>query len=119
MTRTLQILHDLGVLDAALLVAHEAACSVLVWTVFCRAARTDRHTVRRSIRHAFGLLGAAACMGLAAPALGWRPDPVTLALLIAIAAVQIATARYWHHGPPPQFLRPELRQFARRLEDRP
>ncbi|WP_207186263.1 hypothetical protein [Rhodocyclus purpureus] len=91
----------------AMILAHELLCVVLLYTVFCRAVRTD-HTVRVDVRAAFCLLGAVACIGVPAPLI-WDgvPSTFTLALLAVITVVQVVTARHWANGVPIGFYKPE------------
>ena len=68
-------------MNDALLLAHELLCAILIYTVFCRAVRTD-HTVRVDVRLSFFILGVVACLGMPAPLIwGFIPNTFTLLLL--------------------------------------
>ena len=83
---------------------HVMLSLALLGSQFCRAIATDKHT-RLPILLAFYALTAAAVFSLFAPIVikGWRPSWETVALLAAITAVQIVTARYWRNGTPRAF----------------
>ena len=74
---------------------HVMLSLALLASQFCRAIATDKHT-RLPILLAFYALTAAAVFSLFAPVVivGWRPSWDTAALLAAITAVQVVTARY-------------------------
>jgi len=92
---------------AALLVMHEALCLVVLWSVFCRAVQSTSR-VRVAVRASFVALGLVASAGLVAPlAWGLQPGWFSMALLAAIALVQIVTAHYWRNGVPARFYRPD------------
>lgn len=83
---------------------HVMLSLALLGSQFCRAIATDKHT-RLPILLAFYALTAAAVFSLFAPIVlkGWRPSWDTVALLAAITAVQVVTARYWRNGTPRAF----------------
>lgn len=83
---------------------HVMLSLALLVSQFCRAIATDKHT-RMPILLAFYALTAAAVFSLFAPIVlkGWRPSWDTVALLAAITAVQVVTARYWRNGTPRDF----------------
>jgi asparagine N-glycosylation enzyme membrane subunit Stt3 len=83
----------------------EAAALALVCSLFCRASHTSKGNTRRDIRWAFTFLGVVAIVATLAPFWGYDPDPLTIALLAAIAVVQITTAYHWRRGVPAQFRR--------------
>lgn len=85
-------------------VLHVMLSLALLGSQFCRAIATDKHT-RLPILLAFYALTAAAVFSLFAPIVlkGWRPSWETVALLAAITAVQVVTARYWRNGTPRAF----------------
>lgn len=97
--------------DTLMLLLHAILCAAIFWSCFCRQARSEKHTTRPQIRAVFWLLSVAAMsLGMApwAPALWpeWPTYRVTwpeLLMLAAIAAVQLATAHYWHQGVPRSF----------------
>lgn len=88
----------------------------LVWSVFYRSALAD-HTTRFCIR--LGLTGTAAggILGMAAPLWGWTPDAVTVLIVMSIVNMQLAFAKFWKHGVPSQYTRPEFREAHRRSTD--
>lgn len=91
---------------SATLIYHELLCAVLIYTVFCRAVKTDER-VRLDVRFAFFVLGMASCLGMAAPLVwGVLPSPISLVMLTAFVAVQVTTARHWKHGVPGCFYKP-------------
>lgn len=102
----------------ALLVIHVALCVALWYSVFCRAVRSDR-TVRLDVRLSMFLLGAVALLLMLAPfRWDWRPDWLTVLLLLAIVVVQGVTAAHWRDGVPEAFLKPGCRRtFGRRAGD--
>lgn len=81
----------------------------LVWSVFYRSALAD-HTTRFCIR--LGLTGTAAggIVGMAAPLWDWTPDAVTVLIVLSIVNMQLAFARFWRHGVPHQYIKPEYRE---------
>ena len=94
-------------MNGGLLVLHEVLCLVVLWSVFCRAVQSTAR-VRVAIRASFVFLGLVASAGLVAPlAWGMHPGWFSMALLAAIALVQIVTAHYWRNGVPPRFYKPE------------
>lgn len=100
-----------------MLIAHELLCLLLIYTVFCRAVRTD-HTVRVDVRLSFFLLGVVACFGVPAPLIwGLIPNTFTLLLLAGVTIVQISTARHWVDGVPHVFYKPECAPRRRRSDD--
>lgn len=92
-------------MSLALLILHELLCSVLLWSCFCRATRTNADT-QLPVLLAFYLLSISALLATFAPLiLGWEPDAVSLMLLASISLVQTVTARYWQQSPPAAFQR--------------
>ena len=96
----------------ALEALHVLVCLALAWTCACRIAKTNDRT-RAPVRLAFVygtstslLLAAAPWLDLVWP---WfppfRPHEAVLAVLVAVIAFQVATARYWRSGPPRHFQR--------------
>lgn len=85
-----------------LLIAHEAACALLFFSVFCRMSKTTRRT-RASIRLAFWLLGTVAALGMAWPLVGWPLPWFGVLLALAIVQVQWVTSHFWSVGTPWQF----------------
>ena len=84
---------------------HEVLSAMLFITCFGRALKTNRH-VRRSILVAFWYLGIVAVVSMFVPiAFQWRPDFVSISLLLAILGVQIVTAGHWRHGVPKEFVK--------------
>lgn len=87
------------------LVLHVLLCASLWYSVFCRAVREDKH-VKVVVRLAFALLGMAALCAMVAPLVwGWRPDPVTLLLVLSMVVVQFVTAAHWRGGVPQQYVK--------------
>ncbi len=86
----------------ALLIAHELACVLLFFTVFCRMQRTTSET-RAGIRFAFLTLGTVAGLGVPWPFIGWRLEWFGVVLALAIVQVQLVTSHYWSGGTPWQF----------------
>lgn len=93
------------------LVLHVALCAAIVWSCFCRQTKSSARTTREDIRTVFWLL---AVSGLALGVAPWAPRLLpeleaytvtwpSLALLAAVAAVQMVTAKHWRHGVPPAF----------------
>ena len=85
-----------------LLIAHEAACALLFFSVFCRLTKTHHGTLL-GIRFAFFVLGVVAATGMAWPILGWPLSWFSVLLALAIVLVQLVTSHYWAHGAPWQF----------------
>lgn len=86
-----------------MLAIHELLALTLLYTCFCRAVKTNGNT-RRPVLLAFWLLSITATVCVFAPlALNWRPDTVSILLLLSIVVVQLVTAVYWRHGIPPEF----------------
>lgn len=84
------------------LLLHEAVCSALLFSVFCRLAKTDSDT-RHLIRFAFCALGAVSALGIVWPLMSWHMAWFGVLLGAAMVVVQFATARYWECGTPQQF----------------
>lgn len=89
-------------MSTLLLIAHEAACALLFFSVFCRLTKTHRGTLL-SIRSAFFVLGVVAATGMAWPILGWPLPWFSVLLALAIVLVQLVTSHYWAQGAPWQF----------------
>lgn len=104
-------------MDDVLLIAHELLCAALFWTVFQRSVSCCAR-VRVAVRMAFFGLGLVACAGMAAP-LAWHyvPDAFTVALQIAVCAVEYVTAHYWAAGVPDPFYKPGCAPRRRRAAD--
>jgi hypothetical protein len=85
-----------------LLIAHEAACALLFFNVFCRMRLTTQRT-RAAIRLAFWLLGTVAALGMAWPLVGWPLPWFGVLLALAIVQVQWVTSHYWRGGVPHSF----------------
>ena len=100
-----------------LLLAHELACAILLWGVFCRFTKSSPR-VLLSVRLVFWMLGIASCVAIIAP-LAWGDDihPASLALEWAFVAVQVVTAQHWQRGVPEQFVKPAHKPRARRKSD--
>lgn len=99
----------------ALLILQVTLGAALAWSCFCRLVRTDGNTARE-IRWAIVFEAGAAMMVAGAPFIPimlnneWWPILTTpwwvwVVLLMAAAAVQVATARYWRGGVPQDFQR--------------
>ena len=99
-------------IEALKLALHVGLCAIVFWSCFCRQAHSTKHTTRPQIRIAFWLLAVASMtLGIAPWAHSiWPECPVyrvatpNLLMLLAIAAVQLATAHYWRRGAPSRFL---------------
>lgn len=99
------------------LLLHETLCATILFSVFCRAVKSN-DKVRADVRASFFFLGIVACVGMAAPiAWGFVPDTFGLCLLAAIAGVQGVTAKHWAEGVPDRFYRPGLAPRKRRASD--
>ena len=91
------------------LTIHSLLCIVLMWSCFCRLARSDADT-RESVRMAFWLLFIVAFVAFNAP-WAWLPGEVKryiiqwtdLAVLAAFALVQVVTTNHWEAGVPLAF----------------
>ncbi len=88
----------------------------LVWSVFYRSALAD-NTTRFCIR--LGLIGTATggIVGMIAPLYGWLPDAVTVVIVLSIVNMQLAFAKFWKHGVPSQYVKPEYQETHRRSTD--
>ena len=93
------------------LLLHAALCATIVWSCFCRQAKSSERTTREDIRTVFWLLAVSSLALAVAP---WAQHLLpeleaytvtwpSLALLGAVAAVQMVTASHWRHGVPPSF----------------
>lgn len=101
-------------MDTALLLLQSAFAAALAWSCFCRLVKMDETTVPE-IGLAIWFEGLAAGLVLAAPVMpllwpelcrwtAWTTPPlIWISLVLAAALVQIATARYWRDGVPPDF----------------
>ncbi|MCT6720027.1 hypothetical protein [Acidovorax sp. K2F] len=87
---------------STLLIAHEVACLLLFFTVFCRMQKTNRRT-RAAIRLSFWALGTVAALGMAWPLMGWPLPWFGVLLSLAIVQVQWVTSHYWSGGVPGGF----------------
>jgi len=86
-----------------MLIIHEAFAVLLLYTCFCRAVKMNSGT-RRTVRLAFYALSLSALLCVFAPlTFKWRPDFVSLALLVAVVIVQMVTSSYWRDGIPQHF----------------
>lgn len=93
------------------LTLHTALCLALMWTCWCRQARSNSQTIE-AVRMAFWLMFMAAMVLLVAP-MGHKLWPDTwpryriqwpdLAMLASAVLVQFVTARHWHRGVPAAF----------------
>ncbi len=91
-----------------LLVLHAAICAAVWWSIFCRAAKSDR-TIHRSVRSAFTLLSFAVFYAATAPFIDAREVLSSQIVLAAsIGLLQMVTSRFWKHGTPPQFTNPRV-----------
>lgn len=97
------------------LILHTVLCLVLMWSCFCRQARSTS-TTRESIRMAFWLLFIASMLMAIAPwayklwpgsFARYRVTWPILLMLASVAYVQIVTARHWHRGAPAAFQKKE------------
>lgn len=80
-----------------------ALCLSVIYTVFCRAAKSDG-TTDPQVKRAFIILGIAAYLCGVLPFT--HPQRFMLgviALLVAIIYLQYVTGKFWREGPPPQF----------------
>lgn len=84
------------------LIAHELACALLFFTVFCRLIKTTRDT-HTAIRLAFWALGTVAALGMVWPLMGWPLQWFAPLLTLAIVQVQLVTSHFWSAGTPHQF----------------
>ena len=85
-----------------LLIAHEAVCLALFFSVFCRMHMTTRRT-RTAIRLSFWVLGTVAALGMAWPFTSWPLPWFGVLLALAIVQVQWVTSHYWRGGVPRSF----------------
>lgn len=84
-----------------------AAAAVVFWASFCRLTKTSAR-VFTSVRIGIWLLASTSLLALVLPPFGrWTPDPMSAAILVAIAAHQLATRRTWSHGVPHWYIRSE------------
>ena len=84
-----------------------AAAAVVFLASFCRLTKTSAR-VFTSVRLGVWLLASTSLLALCLPVLGWwTPDPMSAAILVAIAAHQLATRRTWSHGVPHWYVRGE------------
>lgn len=90
--------------ETAILLAHELACLLLFFSVFCRMNKTTRAT-HTSVRLSFWVLGTVALLGVPWPMLGWPMELFGVALALAIVLVQWVTSHYWQGAAPRQFTR--------------
>lgn len=88
--------------------------TALAWSCFCRLVKTNNRTVRE-VRWAITYEAIAVMTLILAPFLpllypyyDWPPFTtpafVWILLLAAAALIQIATARHWRDGQPPDFI---------------
>jgi hypothetical protein len=88
----------------ALIALHALLSWLLFWSCFCRATLMSGRSTRRDVRLAFFALSIAAVVSLFAPLVwDWRPDQVSLSLLIGITVVQYITSRHWRGNVPEVF----------------
>lgn len=99
-----------------MLVLHEVLSLALIYSIFCRAVRADRR-VRIELRLSMWALWMSAVASALAPFQGIDVDTLHIVFLLALCALHLATARYWRHGVPPLFIKPECRGYRRRAED--
>jgi len=88
----------------------------LLWSVMYRSALADK-TTRFCIRFGLTGTGVASAVGMFAPLYGWVPDAVTVFIVLSIINMQVAFARFWRHGVPPQYVKPKHRTAHRRATD--
>lgn len=82
-----------------------SAAAVVFWCSFCRLTKTTGR-VFTSVRLGIWLLASTSLLAVALPLLGrWTPDPLSAAILVAIAAHQLATRRAWMHHVPHHYMR--------------
>lgn len=99
------------------LILHEILCATIFLSVFFRGVKSSEK-VRADVRAAFFVLGAVACVGMAAPLVwGIVASPYWLCLLGATAAVEVVTSRHWVTHVPDQFYRPGFIPRQRRASD--
>lgn len=79
---------------STVLAMHEFLCAALFYSTFCRAVRAGeqtslaKHTIIR-------ILGAVACLGMAAPlAFRYRPDWFTV-ILLAVVIIEVRASNAW------------------------
>ena len=88
-------------------------CAAIFWSCFCRQTKSSARTTREDIRTVFWLLAVSSLtLGIApwAPRLwpeleAYNVTWASLALLAAVAAVQMVTAKHWRNGVPTAFTR--------------
>lgn len=85
-----------------LLLAHELACALLFFSVFCRMQKTNNST-RLAVRFSFLLLGTVAALGMAWPVMQWDLPWFGVLLAVTIVHVQWVTSHYWRAGVPGVF----------------
>lgn len=88
----------------------------LLWSVLYRSALADK-TTKFCIRLGLTGTGVGAAVGMFAPIYGWVPDGVTIIIVMSIVNMQLAFARFWKHGVPSQYVKPEYREEHRRSTD--
>lgn len=89
--------------SAAQLALWEGFSLTLVYSCFCRASFTSKANTRRDIRWAFTCLGVVSLMCVLGPLWGYAPDGLSVALIGAMAVVQLTTALHWRQGVPEKF----------------
>lgn len=103
-------------MDMLLLLLQAVFAAALAWSCFCRLVKMDEATVPE-VSLAIWFEGFSAGLVLAGPFMPllwpqlcrWQPFTtplgIWLALVLAAALVQIATARYWRCGVPVDFVK--------------
>jgi divalent metal cation (Fe/Co/Zn/Cd) transporter len=82
-----------------------SAAAVVFYASFCRLTKTTGR-VFATVRLGIWLLASTSFLAIWLPLLGWwTPDPLTAAILVAVAAHQLATRRAWLHDVPHFYLR--------------
>lgn len=103
-------------MDMLFLLLQAVFSAALAWSCFCRIVKMDESTVPE-VSLAIWFEGLAAGLVLAGPYMPllwpqlcrWQPFTtplgIWLALSLAAALVQIATARHWRYGVPVDFVK--------------
>lgn len=90
---------------------HLVLCGIILWSAWCRIVKMSDHKTRIEIRLSFVFSAIAAMTLLIAPfgsqLWDWfpvyHPHWAELMMLLAFAAVQLSTAKYWAKGTPSQY----------------
>lgn len=90
-----------------------AGCGVIFYTGFCRMVHTD-HTTVLCIRVVFWALTVSAASGIAAVLVwSYAPGWPSAALVVCMAALQVATSVLWREGVPRQYQTPRAHWWTR------